>query len=116
MLWMSPPIDRYLELSSLSARMADAARSGDWERLDLLERRVSELRARRGDGPEADGEVGGAQVGGLICRILDDDAEVRRHTEPWSEQLRLLLAGHLSGWHLAPDSPPGGDGNPDGGR
>ena len=27
----------------------------------------------------------------LIQRILADDAEVRRHTEPWMEQLRKFL-------------------------
>jgi flagellar protein FliT len=29
----------------------------------------------------------------LIQRILDDDAEVRRHTEPWMEQVRQFLGG-----------------------
>jgi flagellar protein FliT len=27
----------------------------------------------------------------LIERILDDDAEIRRHTEPWMEHVRHLL-------------------------
>jgi flagellar protein FliT len=27
----------------------------------------------------------------LIQRILDDDAEVRRHTEPWMERVRHFL-------------------------
>ena len=30
---------------------------------------------------------------GLIQRILDDDAEIRRHTEPWMEQVRRFLGG-----------------------
>jgi flagellar protein FliT len=29
----------------------------------------------------------------LIRRILQDDAEVRRHTEPWMEHVRRFLNG-----------------------
>ena len=29
----------------------------------------------------------------LIQRVLDDDAEIRRHTEPWMEKVRQLLGG-----------------------
>jgi flagellar protein FliT len=29
----------------------------------------------------------------MIQRILKDDAEVRRHTEPWMEQVRRFLNG-----------------------
>jgi flagellar protein FliT len=29
----------------------------------------------------------------LIQRILADDAEIRRHTEPWMEQVRQFLGG-----------------------
>jgi flagellar protein FliT len=31
----------------------------------------------------------------LIQRILRDDAEVRRHTEPWMEQVRRFLTGNV---------------------
>ncbi|MBZ0127186.1 MAG: flagellar protein FliT, partial [Rhodocyclaceae bacterium] len=29
----------------------------------------------------------------LIHRILADDAEVRRHTQPWMEQVKQFLGG-----------------------
>ena len=106
MLWMPTQIDRYEEISALSARMVDAARRGDWDGLVDLERHVAALR----DGliSEASPMVGSsealpemARVRGLIQQILDDDAEVRRHTEPWMEQVRQLLSGHLSNWQVS---------------
>lgn len=115
MLGMPVQIDRYKEISALSARMADAARRGDWDELVELERRVSTLRDRLADvavsmpGPiESASELG--HMRGLIQQILDDDAEVRRHTEPWMEQVRLLLSGHLNDWKVAGGDGPAGSG------
>ena len=106
MLSMPAHIDRYEEMSVLSARMVDAARSGDWDGLVTLERHVAALRdslastgAPLPDSLEAAPET--ARMRGLIQKILDDDAEVRRHTEPWMEHVRLLLSGHLDGWKVA---------------
>ncbi len=105
MLRMSSQFDRYQEMSALSARMVDAARSGDWDGLLDLERRVAVIRDAlvKDGGKFADSSAGSLQSGrmrDLIQQILDDDAEVRRHTEPWMEQVRLLLAGHSSGWRV----------------
>lgn len=102
---MSSQFDRYQEMSALSARMVDAARGGDWDGLLDLERRVAEIRdglVLNGDRFE-DSRSGAPHSGrmrDLIQQILDDDAEVRRHTEPWMERVRLLLAGHRSGWQV----------------
>ncbi len=109
MLGMPVQLDRYQEISALSARMADAARKGDWDELVDLERRVAALRDRLNvDAMPLAGSLEAApelaRMRGLIQQILDDDAEVRRHTEPWMEQVRLLLSGHISDWKL-----PGGD-------
>ncbi len=106
MHWMPVQIDRYEEMSLLSASMADAARKGDWDELMALEGRVAALRDRlNGDLPSLPNSVESApeaaRMRGLIQQILDDDAEVRRHTEPWMEQVRLLLSGHLNDWKLA---------------
>jgi flagellar protein FliT len=106
MLWMPAQLDRYEEISALSARMVDAARRRDWDGLVDLERHVAALR---------DGLISGAaplvgpaetapemaRMRGLIQQILDDDAEVRRHTEPWMEQVRQLLSGHINNWQLS---------------
>jgi flagellar protein FliT len=118
MLGMPVQIDRYQEMSALSTRMADAARRGDWDELLDLERRVASLRDRlaepvapMSDSIESMPEL--ARMRGLIRQILDDDAEVRRHTEPWMEQVRLLLSGHLNNWQVTGGAAPAGSGAPD---
>lgn len=93
MLSMPAQLDLYEEIRALSGRMAETAQANDWERLIELERRVSALR----DKLMADAEsapLSGAENErklGLIQQILADDAEIRRHTEPWMEHVRQFL-------------------------
>ena len=89
-------LDRYEEIRALSSEMVDAARLNDWERLVTLERRVGVLRdeliANAGFSPEAvAGTPETERKRGLIQQILEDDAEIRRHTEPWMEHVRQFL-------------------------
>lgn len=95
MLPMPAQIEIYEQMCALSARMVEAARAHDWERLVDLERSVASLRdilMKEADDANADpGEA--ARKRDLIQRILRDDAEVRRHTEPWMEQVRRFLSG-----------------------
>lgn len=122
MLSMPAHLDRYEEMSVLSARMVDAARNGDWDGLVILERHVAALRDSLAstltplpDSLETAPEA--ARMRGLIQKILDDDAEVRRHTEPWMENVRLLLSGHLDGWKVAgQEEVPGAGGSHGSGR
>lgn len=95
---MPSQIERYEEMSALSARMVEAAQCNDWEALVMLEKSVAALRDTLVTETEgyaslslspAETEMKRA----LIQRILDDDAEVRRHTEPWMEQVRQFLGG-----------------------
>jgi flagellar protein FliT len=94
---MPSQIELYEEMSRLSSRMAAAARASDWEHLIELERGIRSLRdallAIADDGSEAATDL--ARKHGLIQRILDDDAEVRRHTEPWMERIFYFLG---NGW------------------
>lgn len=93
---MASQIEIYEEMSALSARMVEAARASDWENLVGLEKSVAALRRSlasdddncRLSPPELD------MKHALIQQILDDDAEVRRHTEPWMEQIRQYLGGN----------------------
>jgi flagellar protein FliT len=92
---MPAPLEIYEQMCMLSARMVEAARANDWDRLIALERAVAELRdallqAREG---EAESPQAAARRRELIRRILEDDAEVRRHTEPWMEKVRRFLTG-----------------------
>lgn len=95
---MSPmpvQISRYQQISTLSTQMVEAARAGDWDNLVVLERAVVVLR----DALMTDDDNGALSEqdlelkAQLIQRILDNDAEVRRHTEPWMEHLRQFLGG-----------------------
>lgn len=90
---MSRQIDLYREMSRISATMVAAAHEGDWETLIELEQGVARLRDSLMSMPE-DANIARAdllQKRQLIERILDDDAEIRRHTEPWMEHVRHLL-------------------------
>lgn len=99
MLSMPNHIDRYEEVCALSARMVSAARAGEWDLLIALEARVAALRDRMM--AETDASPDAAMIGpelarkrGLIQQLLDDDAEIRRYTEPWMEHVRKLLGDH----------------------
>jgi flagellar protein FliT len=93
---MPAQIETYQEMSALSAQMVDAARANDWERLIGLEKTVATLRetllAEDDNSRLSPLELDLKRA--LIQRILDDDAEIRRHTEPWMEHVRQFLGGN----------------------
>lgn len=85
----------YETMGSLSAQMVEAAAAGDWDRLVELERDCAGLarHLEANDKPLALGETERARKLALIRQILADDAAVRRHTEPWMEQIKQFLGG-----------------------
>lgn len=94
MLPMPAQIEIYEQMCALSSRMVEAARANDWDRLIDLEHSVEGLRTtllRDVDSAASSFEI--KRKYDLIQRILRDDAEVRRHTEPWMEQVRRFLTG-----------------------
>ncbi|MCK9381425.1 MAG: flagellar protein FliT [Sulfuritalea sp.] len=94
---MPSQIELYEEISLLTSRMVAAARASAWDSLTELEQRIAALRdsllAAAGNGNAADiaPDSDLARKHSLIQRILEDDAEVRRHTEPWMEHLYQFL-------------------------
>lgn len=90
---MPRQIELYEEMGRISAQMVEAARAGDWEGLIALETGVSRLRDQLMAMPAETGITADdlTRRRRLIERILDDDAEIRRHTEPWMEHVRHLL-------------------------
>jgi flagellar protein FliT len=92
---MPAQIEIYEQMCALSNRMVEAARANDWENLIDLEHAVANLRetlTKETGNPSPDPrEVEIKRA--MIQRILKDDAEVRRHTEPWMEQVRRFLNG-----------------------
>jgi flagellar protein FliT len=97
MLAMASQIEIYQEMSTLSSRMVEAARANDWDNLIRLEKSVVALRVSLAADDDnsrlTTSEIEAKRA--LIQRILDDDAEIRRHTEPWMEQVRQFLGGSV---------------------
>ncbi|HMX16137.1 MAG TPA: flagellar protein FliT [Rhodocyclaceae bacterium] len=117
MLWMPSQLAIYQQMSALSAEMVEAARQGDWDRLIRLEKSVAALRDALIAQDAADPKGGALateqeQKALLIQRILEDDAEIRRHTEPWMEKVRQFLGGNAKRRQVelayGAGSPPGG--------
>lgn len=94
---MPSQIELYEQMSLLSSRMVAAARASDWDKLIALEQRIAALRHSLLTTPEDCNALVTdlARKRCLIQHILDDDAEVRRHTEPWMERLRQFLGNEL---------------------
>ena len=95
MPFMPTPISRYEEICALSAQMVAAARANDWQRLVALEHDVASLRdaLMQDDDNSTLSDAERENKARMIQRILEDDAEVRRHTEPWMDDLRRFLGG-----------------------
>ena len=93
MLSMSAQIEIYQRMSAISAKMVEAARANDWERLMALEKSVAALRdiLMAEEDNSAISPRDAELKRSLIQRILDDDAEIRRHTEPRMEVVRQFL-------------------------
>lgn len=83
----------YESMSAISAQMVEAAGACDWDRLTRLEQDCAglarHLEADAVPAPLTDAER--ARKMAMIRQILADDAEVRRHVEPWMEQVRRYL-------------------------
>lgn len=87
----------YEQMAALSARMVTAAANKDWSALLSLEREIARVGALlAADDSELGSSPDSARKTALIQRILRDDAEIRRHTEPWMERLGRYLEHPIS--------------------
>lgn len=87
----------YETLLAFSAEMVKAAHEQDWERLVALERRCRSLvdRLKAADGLEPLSGPLRDRKAEIIRKVLADDAEIRKITEPWIARLQNLLEGSL---------------------
>ena len=93
-------LETYDAMSVKSGQMVVAAQQGDWDRLAVLEKDcsalVGALRAVHVDVgdtlPRPDAAYAKRKVA-LMRKVLADDAEIRRHTEPWMTRLQAYLGG-----------------------
>jgi flagellar protein FliT len=95
MLSVSDQLMIYEEIHALSGQMVTAAQANDWDSLIALESCVATLRDRLMSGEGADSLVlsaaESAQKSAMIRKILENDAEIRRHVEPWMDNVRQFL-------------------------
>ncbi|MCX7142800.1 MAG: flagellar protein FliT [Proteobacteria bacterium] len=87
-------LETYGAMSVKSAEMVEAAQHGDWERLIALEKDcsalVTALKPIDKPGPRPDAGYVKRKVA-FIRKVLADDAEIRRHAEPWMTRLQAYL-------------------------
>jgi flagellar protein FliT len=86
-------LDTYGSISATTERMVDAAKNRDWDRLIALEKNCRALietlkTADAGISPDA---LYVQRKAELIRKVLADDAEIRKFTEPWMTQLQAYL-------------------------
>jgi flagellar protein FliT len=90
-------LDIYARVSVKSGEMVEAAKASDWDKLIELEQECRALvdTLRRDDTSNAGAprpDRGYIQRKyEYIRKVLADDAQVRRYTEPWMEQLQVFL-------------------------
>jgi flagellar protein FliT len=86
-------IATYEKVTGIMASMCAAARAADWKRLAVLEKDCARLVALLQHSPVS-AELTPPQQRRkfeLLRQLLADDAEIRRHTEPWMENLKSLI-------------------------
>ena len=87
-------LETYGAMSVKSGQMVEAAQHGDWERLVALEQDCSALVAtlKQVDKPDSRPDAGYVKRKvAMIRKVLADDAEIRRHAEPWMTRLQTYL-------------------------
>ncbi len=91
-------LDCYDNISATSTRMLAAARSGEWGMLVEAEGEcaaiVDRLRVLGDSAPLS--EAAGQRKHQVIRKVLAEDAEIRKLTQPWLENLESLLRGQVS--------------------
>jgi flagellar protein FliT len=96
-------LDTYGSIAVKSGEMLDAAKSSDWVRLIALEQDCRALAEtlRRVDKEATHPDVAYLQrKAELIQKILADDAEIRKFTEPWMNQLAAYLGNARQQYRL----------------
>jgi flagellar protein FliT len=86
-------ITTYESIAGIMGNMCLAAQGANWKQLTALEKDCARLVFVLQNSPVAP-ELSQPQQRrkfALLQQILADDAEIRRHTEPWMENLKSLI-------------------------
>lgn len=86
-------LELYASIAVKTGEMLHAAKGSDWDRLVELEHDCSELieKLKLTDGGAGAGAAFVERKVGFIRKVLADDAEIRKFTEPWMNQLQVYL-------------------------
>jgi len=86
-------LDIYGSISTKTGEMLEAARSSDWDRLVALEQdcRILIEALKRSDTSAGPSAFFAQKKVAFIRKVLADDAEIRKFTEPWMTQLEAYL-------------------------
>ena len=86
-------LDIYGSISTKTGEMLEAAKNSDWERLVALEHDCRALieKLKRSDAGAGAGARFLQRKVAFIRKVLADDAEIRKITEPWMTQLEAYL-------------------------
>jgi flagellar protein FliT len=92
-------IDSFMSISILTGKMVNAAETGDWDGLAMLEQncraQVEELKLmKEGTLMQPASKKEKVEV---IKKILADDARIRELTEPWMKNLHSILVANHKG-------------------
>ncbi len=92
----------YESIAAASGRMLHAARGGDWDELVEQEKACARLiEALRASGTErqlSDDSL--KRKGAILRKVLAEDAEIRRLTQPWLSRLEQLLHSSVNARRL----------------
>ena len=105
-------LDIYGAISDKTGEMLDAAQRSDWDRLTALEkdcRALIECLRHTDAGPATGAKFVQRKIA-HIRKVLADDAEIRKFTEPWMAELEIYIGSARRQRKLqsAYDSGPGG--------
>lgn len=99
------PLAQYRALERHCARILQAARAGDWERVDRLRRRSLQMVGKLREQPPAPLEPAErSEKFRLLRSIAQIDAQVRHLTQPWTRTIDEMLAVRGAG-QRPPDHP-----------
>lgn len=83
-------LSMYESLAGLTGQMAQAAQSGDWQRLEALESQCGAHAGAATSVPALGGEQRARKIA-LLREIMANDRAIRAATDPWQARLDSLM-------------------------
>ena len=93
-------LDDYESLAQLASQMRKASHLKEWDRLIALEPQYSQRISGIADVDEMPDEEARLRMVELLKKIIADDAEIRRNTETWMNQLKSAMQTNLMAQRL----------------